>query len=98
MKEHLFAVGIIVFFVVLGMMSAQSAFGKETHGRGSTLDKAVENSHVAAHLRCNRQGLWADLDNLRVIKVEKKGKKKAPEHVVHVNFSCTPDYAKHPTN
>lgn len=96
-SEHLFMVGIIIFFTVLGIISAQSAFGMSAQGRSGTLDKAVENSHIAAHFQCNKKGLWADLDQLKVTKVEKKGSKNRPERLVSVSFPCKADYSRYPT-
>ena len=103
MKEHLFMIGIVAFFTVLGIISAQNAFGLEAQGRAPNSEQAVENSHVAAHFQCNRKGLWADLDALKVTKVDREqyklpgGRKAVTTYLISVSFPCTPDYARYPT-
>ena len=77
LKEKLLVVGIAALVIVLGSIAAQSAFGLEAQGRGTNKEKAVENSHIAAHFQCGRKGLWADLDALKITEIDRENYKLA---------------------
>ena len=93
---------VLITFFVVGFWTG-AAWGLDTVGRGVTQEQAVTNSHVAAHFACNRKGLWADLDSLKVTKINRKqyklpgGRRSVTSYETEVKFDCTPDYARFPS-
>ena len=92
---------VLVTFFVVGFWTG-AAWGLETTGRGTTQDQSIENSYVAAHFACNRKGLWADLNGLKVTKINRKqyklpgGRRDVSSYETEVKFDCTPEYRKAP--
>ena len=89
---------LVLFFMM--MSSKLNAF--EAEGRAQNREQSLSNSHIAAHFTCNREGLWADLDNLRVVSsgTQERGisgsRKKITEYVTRVEFSCKAEYQRYP--
>ena len=103
LKEKLFVLGIATLVIVLGSIAAQQAFGLEAQGRGTNKQKAVENSHISAHFQCGRKGLWADLDALKITKVDRQsyklagGTKVITDYIVTAEFPCKAEYQRYPS-
>ena len=76
------------------------------HAVGSSIDKSksLKNAYVSAHFKCNRKGIWADLDSLKVVGTDTTsyviagGKKKITQYNTHVEFKCTTNYKKEPSS
>ena len=95
------AVGFgIVLAIVGGFTWTMSAYAEEAKGMAPTKEQAIENSMIAAHFTCNRQGLWADPDTLELLdfRTDKYrlpgGRAKLPYITVSVSFDCTTEFKK----
>jgi hypothetical protein len=73
----------------------------EAVGTGRTLAKATENSHISAHFVCGRQGMWANLDTITVVKTDqsayKSGRRLITQYHTTIKTTCTSDYRRYPT-
>ena len=102
MKQHVVFISIILFFTLMGIAGGANAL--EAYGRAQDRNKSLENAHIAAHFQCNRKGLWADLDALKVIEVESTqykiagGRKRITDYITKVVFTCKAEYKRFPTN
>ena len=89
-------------FIFLFASTSAAAQVVETAGAGRNSLQAVENSYTSAHFKCNRKGLWADLDKLELLSTDKYrftipgGTRKFTEYRVNVRTTCTPSYQKSP--
>lgn len=90
---------------VLALHASQHAIAQTVTavGKGNDTTSAKLNSHVSAHFKCNRKGLWADLDKLRVVSTDQYtitipgSKKKFAMYDVEVTAPCVTTYQKLPT-
>jgi len=100
-SDKYFWIFLLVMFPL--MMYSNYASGEEATGTSRFTKQSLENSYVSAHFKCNRKGLWADLDTLKVNDVIKYrytiagSRVKTTEIRTHVEFNCTPKYMKEPS-
>jgi len=104
MRHHLIFISIILFLTGMGI--AAGTLSSERHERtGSSSKKhmSLPNAMVSAHFRCNREGLWANMDTLQVVDTYTSqykmagGRKNVTDYYTKVNFECTPEYTNSPT-
>ena len=97
MRQHIAFVSIILFFVLLGIAGgAQAEERYERTGTSKMKQKSLPNALVAAHFRCNREGLWANMDTIE-IGLTVSDRSRRPTYRTTVKFECTPNYKKEPT-
>jgi hypothetical protein len=93
------ALAIVLFCTIFA--SAQ-VVALEAEGASSDKEISLSNAYVSAHFKCNRKGIWADLNTLKVKEeytTQYKipgGKKKITEYRTKVEFKCTEKYRKVP--
>lgn len=93
-------VAIVIVFI------AQTYKAHALHAVGTSIDRSesLKNAYVSAHFKCNRQGIWANLDTLQVVGLDTTqyiiagGSKKITQYNTHVEFDCTAKYKKEPTD
>ena len=92
-----------LFIVVLCTLLASTQLSAlEAEGSSTSKKLSLQNAYVSAHFKCNRKGLWTDLNTLKVQKEYTTqytitgGKIKITEYRTKVEFECTTDYKKVP--
>ena len=94
MRQHLAFVSIILFFTLMGVVGgAHASESYEVTGTSMMKHKSLPNALVAAHFKCNRDGLWADLDTMEVGNTV-SDRSRRPTYRTTVKFECSPDYKK----
>lgn len=84
------------------LLASNEVSALEAQGTARFKNQSLLNSYVAAHFKCNKKGLWADLDTLRVIEVTTSrytiagGKRKITDYHTRVKFTCTTVYKARP--
>jgi|TARA_R100000084_G_C4647169_1_gene147464 hypothetical protein len=100
-KDKYFWIFLFVMFPL--MMYANYAEGVEAQGVSRFQNESLTNAYTSAHFKCNRKGLWADLDTLKVKDVSKYqytiagGRVKTTEYRTLVEFNCTTEYKREPS-
>jgi hypothetical protein len=100
MKQHIIFVSIILFFTLMGMAGGAYAEMYEATGTSTMEKKSLTNALVAAHFKCNKKRLWADLNTLAIVETSKSsykiagGRKAITEYHTTVIFGCGVDYKK----
>jgi len=93
------ALAIVLFCTILG---STQVVALEAEGSSSIKDQSLLNAYVSAHFKCNRKGIWADLNTLKVKNEYTKqytipgGTKKITEYRTKVDFKCTEKYKRVP--
>jgi len=85
---------IVLLSTLAGIASSAYAGERyEVTGRSMAKHKSLPNALVAAHFRCNRQRLWANLDTMHVMPTV-SDRSRQPTYRTTVHFECTPHYEK----
>jgi hypothetical protein len=85
------------------MLYATAAESIETEGKARSKDQSLQNAHIAAHFKCNRKRLWANIDTLVVKDVYTSkykiagGRKSITDYSTVVEFTCTTEYKRIPS-
>ena len=88
-------IAVALTFFVVGAWTGAS-YGAERYeatGQSQFEHKSLPNALVAAHFKCNRKGLWANLDTMEVHKTV-SDRSKRPTYLTHVVFECSTEYQK----
>jgi hypothetical protein len=94
MRQHIAFVSIILFFVLMGIAGGTYATERyESTGSSRLKQKSLPNALVAEHFKCNRDGLWANLDTMEVGNTV-SDRSRRPTYRTTVKFECSPDYQK----
>ena len=94
MRQHLGFISIILFFTLMGMVGGSHASESyEATGTSRMKHKSLPNALVAAHFKCNKKGLWANLDTMEVSDTV-SDRSRRPTYRTTVKFDCSPDYQK----
>ena len=99
-SDKYFWIFLLVMFPL--MLYSNYASGETATGASRYTKTSLLNSYVSAHFKCNRKGLWADLDTLEVKDVSRftytiaGGRVRTTEVRTLVEFKCTPKYKKAP--
>jgi len=101
MRQHAIFISVILFFTLMGMTAG--TYGSEMYeatGTSTMKEKSLTNALVAAHFKCNRKRLWADLNTLAVVETSTSsyaitgGRKRITEYHTTVIFECGVEYKK----
>lgn len=93
----------ILFMIFPLMLYATTAESIETEGKARSKDQSLQNAYISAHFKCNRKRLWANIDTLVVKDVYTStykiagGRKNITDYSTVVEFTCTTDYKRTPS-
>ena len=71
-------------------------------GTSRVFDTAIKNSYLSAHFKCNRKGLWANLDQLQIVNTTRStvavpgSKRRIAFYEVEVTTTCTTEFQMAP--
>ena len=100
-KDKHFWIFLFVMFPL--MMYANYAEGTEAKGVSRFKSESLTNAYTAAHFKCNRKGLWADLNTLKVKSTDTfkykivGAKRTTTDYITNVEFKCTTVFMGEPT-
>ena len=99
--DKYFWIFLLVMFPL--MMYANYAEGTEAQGVSRFKSQSLTNAYTAAHFKCNRKGLWADLNTVEVKNIDTfkykiaGGKRTITDYITNVEFKCTTVFMGEPT-
>jgi len=92
-----------LFVIFPLVMYANYAGAVEAQGVSRFKNESLTNAYIAAHFKCNRKGLWADLNTLKVKNIDTfqykivGGKRLTTDYITNVEFECTTVFMGEPS-
>lgn len=102
MKDIPVLVWALAIVFLCTIFASTRVIALEAEGSSSNKEISLSNAYISAHFKCNRKGIWADLNTLKVRDVYTTeytipgGKKKITDYRTKVEFKCTEKYRKVP--